>query len=185
MSAIPPAVPCTWLARTAFGLGLTGALAACAPIAGTDPPTPRATLQTPLPNVTLRDLHSGQRLSLMDLNQRGLLVDIWASWCEPCKEELPLLDDLATRLTKSGLTVVAVSIDEDRNSALDFLRSRAGWTMRLVHDPGGLLPKALQPSKMPSTYVVDRAGRISKILDGFDRDALQRLERELAGPGQP
>lgn len=175
----------TWLARTFCSIGLASLLPACAPVSGTRNATAQPTLHAPLPNLALHDLRSGQPLSLSDLNQRGLVVDIWASWCEPCKEELPLLDDLATRLAKTGLTVVAVSIDEDRNSALEFLRSRTQWTLRLAHDPTGQLPKALQPSKMPSTYVVDRGGLISKVLDGFDRAELQRLERELAETGQP
>ena len=161
-----------------LGLGAT-VCTACAPAGVAGAPRGQAVLGQPLPAFALRDLQSGQPLSLSSLSPGGLVLDVWASWCEPCKEELPLLDDLAGRLASAGTAVVAVSIDEDAASAREFLAQRQNWKLHLAHDPQGLVPKALQPSKMPSTYVVDRSGVVRKILEGFDRSELAKLEREL------
>lgn len=177
----------SFLIRKRIVVSLAGSCLAlaCAPMPTARAPQSPALVGSAIPDPPLRDLRTGQPLSLPALNQHGLIVDIWASWCEPCKEELPLLDDLAARLGKTGLTVVAVSIDEDGNNALEFLRQKKEWTLRLAHDPQGLLPRALQPSKMPSTYVVSPGGQIRKILDGFDRGELGRLERELTQQARP
>lgn len=145
----------------------------------------RVVVGQPLPTFALQDLQSGQPLSLTTLNRNGLIVDIWASWCEPCRQELPLLDALAGRLSSSGVRIVAVSIDEKSEAAQSFLSQQKEWHLHLAHDPKGEVPQALQPSKMPSTYVIDPQGRVQKILEGFDPRELDRLERELLGAAQP
>jgi thiol-disulfide isomerase/thioredoxin len=108
-----------------------------------------------------------------------VLVDIWASWCAPCKEEMPLLDEMAGRLKDKGVQVIAVSIDEDRESAQEFLSSRPSWSLTVAHDPKGKLPEALHPGKMPSSYVLDADGIIRYVNEGFERGDLKTLEKRL------
>ena len=62
---------------------------------------------------------SGSSLKLSSLRGKVVLVDFWASWCEPCKKELPLLDKLAPKLRAKGIEIVAVNIDDDKNKAAD------------------------------------------------------------------
>jgi thiol-disulfide isomerase/thioredoxin len=139
----------------------------------------------PLPTFPLRDLWTGQPMSLSDLNQQGLILDVWASWCEPCREELPVLNELAGRLRPRGLAVVAVSIDADESAARELLAQNKTWKLRVAHDPQGLVPQALQLRTMPSTYVVDKSGVVRHVLAGFARGELEKLERELGTWGQP
>ncbi|MCU1282056.1 MAG: Redoxin domain protein, partial [bacterium] len=76
---------------------------------------------------------AGSSLKLSSLRGKVVLVDFWASWCEPCKKELPLLDKLAPRLRARGIEIVAVNIDDDRNKAADFMRSH-GLHLTVVAD---------------------------------------------------
>src|SRR5260221_8723878 len=101
------------------------------------------------PDLQLTPLNGGKGLRMSELRGKVVLLDVWASWCAPCKQELPMLDDMAGRLRSKGIEIVAVSIDDSREDAETFLRSRPRWTMRLAHDPEGKVPGRLQPPKMP------------------------------------
>jgi thiol-disulfide isomerase/thioredoxin len=108
-----------------------------------------------------------------------VLLDIWASWCGPCKEEMPLLDEMAERLKPKGIEFVAVSIDEDKAAAESFLRTRGKWSLTIAHDPKGKVPDAMQPPKMPTSYIVDGRGIVRYVNAGFDRSDVKKIEDRL------
>src|SRR5579864_9542535 len=81
-----------------------------------------AVVGDPAPDLQLTALHGGKDLRLSDLHGKVVLLDVWASWCAPCKEELPMLDDMADRLRKKGIEIVAVSVDDSRDDAEAFLQ---------------------------------------------------------------
>lgn len=163
---------------------LAASLLGCA--AGTPSARPSGPIVgQPLPELPLREVASGQPLSLKSLAGQVVLLDIWASWCGPCKEELPLLDEMAGRLSGTGVEIVAVSIDEDPEAMNDFLRLKKDWKLRLAHDPQRKVPGELQPAKMPSSYVVDRRGVLQKVYGGFTRADVARIENELKELARP
>jgi thiol-disulfide isomerase/thioredoxin len=133
----------------------------------------------PMPSVLVKHFEGGGKIDLGSLKGKVVLVDIWASWCAPCKEEMPLLDEMAGRLKDKGVQIIAVSIDEDRESAQEFLSSKPSWSLTVAHDPKGKLPEALHPGKMPSSYVLDAAGIIRYVNEGFERGDLKTLEKRL------
>jgi thiol-disulfide isomerase/thioredoxin len=133
----------------------------------------------PMPSVLVKHFEGGGKIDLGSLKGKVVLVDIWASWCAPCMEEMPLLDDMAGRLKKKGVQIIAVSVDEDKESAQAFLSSRPSWSLTVAHDPKGKLPEVLQPSKMPSSYVVDAEGIIRYVNEGFERGDLKVIEKRL------
>jgi thiol-disulfide isomerase/thioredoxin len=133
----------------------------------------------PMPSVVVKRFEGGGRIDLGALKGKVVLVDIWASWCAPCMEEMPLLDEMAGRLKQKGVQIIAVSVDEDKESAQTFLGSRPSWSLTVAHDPKGKLPEALQPGKMPSSYVVDAEGIIRYVNEGFERGDLKVLEKRL------
>jgi thiol-disulfide isomerase/thioredoxin len=131
-----------------------------------------------MPKVSVKSM-AGDRDIRLGGGGRVVLLDIWASWCAPCKEELPLLDDMAGRLKKRGIEIIAVSVDEEKASAEDFLRARPSWTLTLAHDPAGRVPELLQPPKMPTSYIIDASGVIRHVNAGFERGDVTRIEAQL------
>ena len=146
-------------------------LAACGPaVRGTT----AATADRPAPDFTAKRLDGGT-FQLSTLRGRVVVLDIWAAWCEGCEKELPVLDDLATKLTPLDATVVSVSIDENPNDALRFLRARA-WKMTAVYDPSGRTGDSYSPPKMPAVFVIDRAGVIRDTRYSLRPDDLAAIE---------
>jgi thiol-disulfide isomerase/thioredoxin len=155
---------------------LAALLAACATTSS--PRTAPQAVGAPLPPLVLTRFAGGQ-LDLGALRGRVVLLDVWASWCAPCRDEMPALDDLAARLADRGVTVVAVSIDDDRAAADAFLATRPRWTLELVHDPQKLVPERLQPPKMPTSYIIDAGGVVRHINAGFVPEDAARIEARL------
>ena len=103
-----------------------------------------------------------------------VVVNFWASWCKPCKRELPFLDRLHRRLGQNGVKILAISIDQDATRARRFSRD-LGLGLPLLHDgPGGLATQLDIPS-LPCTYVLDRSGRTVHTGTGSSDEELQKL----------
>jgi thiol-disulfide isomerase/thioredoxin len=131
-----------------------------------------------MPDLSIEQL-SGKSLNVASYRGKVLLLDVWASWCVPCKQELPMLDDLATRLRSKGVEILAVSIDEQRENVDTFLNSRNKWSLTIAHDPKGQVADRLQPEKMPTSYMVDRQGVIRYVNLGFVPSDARVIERRL------
>jgi thiol-disulfide isomerase/thioredoxin len=137
----------------------------------------------PLPAMKV-DALSGKKIDVAAYKGRVLLLDVWASWCGPCKQELPMLDDIARRLKGQGIDILAVSVDQQRANVDKFLKGHGRWALTLAHDPDGLIAERLQPDKMPTSYVIDRSGIVRYVNAGFvpeDAPAIERRLLEVAG----
>jgi thiol-disulfide isomerase/thioredoxin len=133
----------------------------------------------PIPGIVVHAVKGGREIDLGAMKGKVVLLDIWASWCGPCKEELPLLDDMAARLKDKGIQFVAVSIDEEKAAAEAFLSSRPKWTLTVAHDPKGKVPELLQPPKMPTSYLIDGQGVLRYVNAGFERADAKKIEDRL------
>jgi thiol-disulfide isomerase/thioredoxin len=133
----------------------------------------------PLPEIVVHAVKGGGKIDLGSMKGKVVLLDIWASWCGPCKEEMPLLDDMAARLKDRGIEFVAVSIDEEKAAAEAFLSVRPKWTLRVGHDPQGKVPELLQPPKMPTSYLIDGQGILRYVNAGFERTDAKKIEDRL------
>jgi peroxiredoxin len=116
----------------------------------------------PAPDFTLQDL-AGQEVRLADLHGKFVVLNFWATWCEPCIREWPQLDRLAERLAdRADVVVLAVSVDQDRSLVAPFL-ARMGLEqtgVRVLWDPTAKLHTSYGTEKLPDTYFVDRAGQL-------------------------
>ncbi|HEX9105362.1 MAG TPA: TlpA disulfide reductase family protein [Polyangia bacterium] len=121
---------------------------------------------------------AGSPLKLSSLRGKVVLVDFWASWCEPCKKELPLLDKMAPKLRAKGIEIVAVNIDDDKAKAADFVKSH-GLHLTVVPDSTKKIVAAYEPPKMPSSFVVDKAGVVRAVHGGFEPGDEGKIEAEL------
>ncbi|MFO0556404.1 MAG: TlpA disulfide reductase family protein [Polyangiales bacterium] len=123
-----------------------------------------ATAGQPAPVLDGRTLQ-GTPFSLQAQRGRVVVVDFWASYCEPCRRTFPALSDLARRRASEGLTVVGVSVDDEASNA-----QRAVQQLRpsfaIVHDADRRIVERWQPPAMPSTFVIGRDGRVLAIVSG-------------------
>jgi thiol-disulfide isomerase/thioredoxin len=138
----------------------------------------------PLPPLRV-DALSGKPINVASYKGRVLLLDVWASWCDPCKQELPVLNEMARRLKAQGIDILAVSVDQERANVDKFLRAHGGrWSLTVAHDPRGEIAELLQPDTMPTSYVVDRAGIVRYVNTGFvpgDSSTIEQHLLEVAG----
>jgi len=113
--------------------------------------------------------------------ERGklVLVDFWASWCEPCRRELPALEALYKAHAAAGLVVVGVSLDEQRGDAEAFLR-QIQPSFPIVFDADRSLGKLWSPPKMPTVFLVERDGTIARVFEGEKEGQLAELAAEVA-----
>nr|WP_263430135.1 TlpA disulfide reductase family protein [Nannocystis pusilla] len=122
-------------------------------------PEPRS---GPAPEFSLQDL-AGQTVSLQDLRGKFVVINFWATWCEPCIREWPQLDRLAERLQdRDDVVVLAISVDQDQSLVAPFL-ARMGLeqsSVRVLWDPTGKLHNQYGSEKLPDTYFVDAAGQL-------------------------
>jgi thiol-disulfide isomerase/thioredoxin len=140
--------------------------------------SPSNQVGAPLPKLEV-DTLSGKRIDVGSFKGKVLLLDVWASWCGPCKEELPMLDAMAKRLKSKGIEILAVSVDQERANVDKFLRNHGRWSLTVAHDPAGLIAERLSPEKMPTSYVIDRAGIVRYVNAGFVPDDAVTIERRL------
>lgn len=134
------------------------------------------------PELGANDLE-GHAVTLESLRGSVVIVDFWASWCEPCADSMPVLESLYTRFRADGLRVVGVSQDRSADNIAPFLR-RHPVTFPIVHDAGNAIAGRYAPPTMPTSYLIDREGVVRHVHRGFragDAEAIEREVRALLG----
>jgi cytochrome c biogenesis protein CcmG/thiol:disulfide interchange protein DsbE len=123
------------------------------------PSDPDHTIDGGLPDLTLGCLGGGRSVRLAGLTGRPTIINVWASWCAPCREELPLLAR-AHREYGSALRVIGLDFADSAPSAALELADRAGVTYPLLADPGSESKAPLRVIGLPQTVFVDAQGRM-------------------------
>ncbi len=124
------------------------------------------------PAFTATDLRSGQPVTLADYKGQVVLLNVWATWCEPCKIEMPSMEQLEKQLGPQGLKIVAVSVDEGGADAVRQFVRDYGLTFRVLHDPTGRIQRTYQTTGVPESFVINRQGKIvKKVIGAADWDA--------------
>ncbi len=137
------------------------------------------------PDFSAADL-TGARKTLDDYRGKVVLVNIWATWCPPCQEEMPSIERLYRAVDNADFEVVAVSIDAPFGKRDTFgrvggdLQSFAdslGLTFTILHDPSGKIQETFQTTGVPESFLLDRKGVIKKKVAGSTAwDAPQNVE---------
>jgi len=127
----------------------------------------------------------GTPTTLADFSGKVVLLNIWATWCVPCREEMPALDKLKTKLGGKDFQVVAVNIDKGGpGKAATFLKETGATNLALYTDPSGKLFATLKAVGMPTTLIIDRQGReIARLVgpaDWASPEAIKVIEAAIA-----
>lgn len=114
-------------------------------------------------------------LDLARYHGKVVVLDFWASWCKPCRQSIPWLNEMKSRYANDGLVVIGVNVDAERADAERFMRA-VPIDFDVVFDPEGELAKRFKLQGMPSSFVFDREGKMVESRIGF-RDA-QKSDHE-------
>jgi cytochrome c biogenesis protein CcmG, thiol:disulfide interchange protein DsbE len=135
---------------------------------------------------TLPDVE-GHRVRLADLRGRPVLVNIWATWCYPCREEMPSMNALYKDYSAKGLAMVAIATDEGGKAVVAPFMQAHGFTFPALLDPHNLVGTQLQVPGIPASYLLDKWGRIIGFVigprDWYSRKIRRLIERLLAEEG--
>jgi peroxiredoxin len=128
-------------------------------------------------NFTLKSF-DGETVTLNALKGKVVFLDFWASWCSPCREELPFLYILQKTYSRAGFTVVAVNIDNERENALDFLE-RFNIKLSSLWDKNKKVVSQYDVEAMPTSIIIDRTGTIRYIHNGFETENFQLYKKQI------
>lgn len=175
-SGVPPVA---WLA----GLALV-AMAGMLILMG-EPIEPRLSRGDSAPDFALMSLADGTPVALTDLRGRVVLVNFWATWCKPCEDEMPAMENLYRALKGGGFELLAVSVDASRND-VDAFRERLGITFPVLLDPEQNAARRYQTTGFPESILVDSNGIIVERYVGpreWDHpDYVARVQRLMEVP---
>ena len=150
-------------------------LSACVFFDAKAQPSPGA----PLPELDV-SLTSGQQLRLSSLRGEVVVMTFWASWCEPCRAELPVLEALHQRYRARGMRIVGINNDSRAENMRAMIR-RLGLSFPMVHDPQNRVRNLLAVRAQSATIVVDRQGVVRFVHTRFDGTQASRMENEVQG----
>jgi peroxiredoxin len=141
-----------WLVAGLVGLGASVSMAAVTP-------------STPAPDFTLRSV-GGPNLRLQEQRGRVVMVNFWATWCAPCRQEMPQLNKLYDKYRASGFVLLGVNIDDDAGRATE-LASKLGLKFPVLLDTDKAVSRLYELSSMPTTVLIDRDGRVRYLHRGY------------------
>ncbi len=105
---------------------------------------------------------AGNRLRLSNLAGKAVVLDFWASWCGPCRQQAPIVEELARAHPSGDVVVVGVNTSDDRDDALAFTKS-ASLTYAMVFDEGTRVASAYGVRNLPTLVVVDKNGKVMAV----------------------
>lgn len=132
------------------------------------------------PAFTLTSL-SGQPGALNQYKGQVVMLNFWATWCGPCQQEMPLLDQMYKKYKPAGFTLIGVNVDKEA-AAVKELLARKPVTFPVLLDPANQVSKAYHVDEMPSSVIIDRKGQIRYIHRGYrpgDENEYQDRIRQL------
>ena len=135
---------------------------------------------SPAPDFTLRSM-DGQNLRLGEQRGRVVMVNFWATWCGPCRVEMPHLNRLYEKYRNAGFVLFGVNVDEDTRNAVA-LAQKMGLKFPVLADSDKRVSKQYDVTAMPSTVLIDRDGRVRHVHRGYREgfeDLYEKQIREL------
>jgi thiol-disulfide isomerase/thioredoxin len=130
----------------------------------------------PAPELSFLD-GQGNALSLEDFRGKVVVLNLWATWCAPCRHEMPSLDRLQAAFGDDGLLVLPLSLDRGEVSQIEAFYDEVGLsTLKIYHDPKAAVGRAFAAYGLPTTIVIDREGQeIGRLLGPAEWDSEEAM----------
>jgi peroxiredoxin len=119
----------------------------------------------PAPDFALKS-SSGQNLRLSEYRGDVVMINFWATWCGPCRQEMPLLDELYSRYQRVGFNLLGVNIDDDSSPAMAMI-DELGVSFPVLFDSSKEVSRLYRVDAMPVTIIVDREGNVRHVHQGY------------------
>jgi peroxiredoxin len=117
------------------------------------------------PDFTLKS-YAGSNQKLSEFRGQVVLLNFWASWCGPCRQEMPLLNKLHKKYKKLGFAVMGVNVEENSNKAKQIIKD-VGIKFPVLFDTQNKVSELYKVSAMPSTVIIDRSGNMRYLHKGY------------------
>jgi peroxiredoxin len=134
------------------------------------------------PAYTVFGVTTPDTVDIRDFRGEVVLLNVWATWCGPCEQEMPSMERLYQEMGPQGLRVVAVSVDQADPETVGAWVQERDLSFTVLHDPSGRIQQVYQTTGVPESFVVDREGVIVKKIIGateWDHPAQKALFRRL------
>lgn len=135
-------------------------------------------LEGPAPDFTLKS-RSGENIKLSELRGDVVMINFWASWCAPCRQEMPLLEEMSKKYSDLGFTLLGVNVEEDSSQADKLLRE-VPVSFPILFDNKNDVTKLYEVVAMPSTVMVDRDGNMRYLhrgyLPGYEAEYVKQIK---------
>ena len=131
----------------------------------------------PAPDLALKS-STGENIRLSEYRGDVVMINFWATWCGPCRQEMPLLDELYTRYERVGFSLLGVNIDDDSSRAMAMI-SELGVSFPVLFDNRKEVSKLYEVDAMPVTVLVDRDGKVRHVHHGYKPGYEQKYLDEI------
>ena len=121
--------------------------------------------KTVAPDFTLKS-RDGKNVRLSDLRGQVVLLNFWASWCGPCRQEMPILDEIHNKYKALGFSVLGVNLDVKSKKAINYLKDTP-VSFPVLYDPKGDVSVQYGVQAMPSTVIIDKDGNVRFLHEGY------------------
>ena len=121
---------------------------------------------------------SGKNVRLSELKGRIVMLNFWATWCGPCAEEIPHLNELHESLDPYDFELLGINLDEDQSKAMH-LANKLEVNFPVLFDTEKDVSKSFDIKAMPTTIIIDRAGKIRHVNRGFKKGYIEKYHRQI------
>lgn len=129
------------------------------------------------PNFSIRT-ENGKTVTARDFGGKLLLLNFWATWCQPCVHEVPSLDQLSRELGPKGLVVLGVSVDKDQKAYQDFI-ARFRVSYLTARDPGQVINLKYGTVQYPESYLIDQNGKVVEKVVGEENWSAEQMVQHV------
>ncbi len=135
-------------------------------------------VNNPAPSFSAESINGKGKVSLDQWKGKVVLVDFWATWCEPCKKSFPKLEELRVKYEASGFAIVAIS-EDDEDTGIKQFGQTYGAKFPIVWDKDKSIAGKYKPPNMPSSFIVDKNGVVRHVHLGYHDGEEKEIEQEV------